>query len=65
MLRPFAVSPQSHHGLEVALADVAGEPGLLGRLLVLLAVVVRKAFLLLIEQVDRFHVIFRVVTNPP
>ena len=51
MLSALTVRPQGDHTLEVALADVAGEPGLLGRLLVLLAVVVRKALLLLIKRV--------------
>ena len=50
MLSALTVRPQGDHTLEVALADVAGEPGLLRSLLVFLAVVVREPVLLLVKR---------------
>ena len=53
MLTPLAVHPQGDHALEVAITDNTSEPGLLGAMLVFLAIVVGKPILLLVKEVNR------------
>ena len=66
MFGSLAVSSERDHTLEITLAQVAGEPGLLGGLEVLLPVLITQtlAKVLVIKQVDGLAVVLRIITHP-